>query len=188
MKMIVFTAKLTRRKLVSGILAMCILICSVVVLVRNSSRDEDVLVAGNTQSVQTNAKIRTNDERVAFIESYGWSIDKEPIEFMEVKIPEKFDGVYDEYNSIQKQQGLDLTKYSGKRVMRYTYKVNNHPSNEEGVVVNIIVWKNRIIAADVSSPKLGGFMHGIAQSSQTMDEGAGLAEDTVKTTEKQGTN
>ena len=84
------------------------------------------------------------------------------VEFMEVQIPQEFDEVYAKYNEIQTAQGMDLTKYQGKRVMRYTYSIKNYPSGEEGVCANMLVYKNKLIAGDVCSPKLDGFMHGLS--------------------------
>jgi len=168
--MIVFTTKLTRRKIVSGILALCIIVCSAFVLIRDGAGDTTVSVSDEQKPIHEGRKLKTNDERVALLNEYGWNVDNEPLEFMEVKIPEVFDGVYNEYNEIQKRQGMDLADYSGKRVMRYTYKVNNHPGNEEGVVANIIVYKNKLIGGDVCSPKLGGFMHGLAETAETAEQ------------------
>ncbi len=154
--MIVITTRLTKRKFVAAILAVCILACSAVV-VMNRGKNSEITDVANMKDV----KLKNNEDRTALLEGYGWVIEKEPLEFMEVKIPNEFDGVYNEYNEIQKNQGFDLSEYAGKRVMRYTYKINNHPSEEEGVVANIIVYKNKLIAGDVCSPKLGGFMHGL---------------------------
>ena len=170
--MIVFTTRLTRRKIVSGILAICIIVCSAFVIARGNA-DADVVSVTEETMEKKEVKLKTNDDRISLLEGYGWTVDKEPIEFMEVKIPDEFDGVYNDYNEIQKRQGMDLTKYSGKRVMRYTYRINNHPSNEEGVVANIIVYKNKLIAGDVCSPKLGGFMHGLNETSETIEENNG---------------
>jgi len=44
--------------------------------------------------------------------------------------------------------------------VRYTYKVLNYP-NAENVVADIIVFRNEVIAADVQSTSLDGFMHGL---------------------------
>ena len=57
----------------------------------------------------------TEEERQKFIRSFGWEVAEEPLTVMEVKIPEEFDSVYEEYNNLQKTQGMDLTKYQGKR-------------------------------------------------------------------------
>ncbi|MBQ8003895.1 MAG: DUF4830 domain-containing protein [Oscillospiraceae bacterium] len=168
--MIVFTTKLTRRKIVSALLALCIIICSAFVVMHDGAGADTVSVSEEQTPIHEGKKLKTNEERVALLNEYGWTVDNEPLEFMEVKIPEVFDGAYSEYNEIQKRQGMDLSDYSGKRVMRYTYKINNHPSNEEGVVANIIVYKNKLIGGDVCSPKLGGFMHGLSETSETVEQ------------------
>ncbi len=168
--MIVFTTKITRRKIVSGILALCIIVCSAFVVMRDGNNVDTVSVPEETKNIHEGKKLKTNEERVALLGEYGWTVENEPIEFMEVKIPEVFDGVYNDYNEIQKRQGMDLSDYSGKRVMRYTYKVTNHPSGEEGIVANMIVYKNKLIGGDVCSPKLGGFMHGLSESSETLEQ------------------
>lgn len=161
--MIVFTTKLTKRKIAIGIIVACIIICSAVAVFTGDGDAESITVLENGKKSFANTKLKNNEDRVALLEDCGWNVDREPFETMEVRIPEKFDGVYNEYNAIQKKQGLDLTEYAGERVMRYTYKVNNHPSGEAGIVANMIVCKNRLIAGDVCSPKLGGFMHGLAR-------------------------
>ena len=98
--------------------------------------------------------------RGEFLTQLGWEV--EPHEFMEVMIPREFDDIYSEYNELQKSQGMDLTKYRGKRAMHYTYKVKNHPSGEDSVVLNLLVYKNKLIGGDVCSTKADGFMHGLA--------------------------
>ena len=72
-------------------------------------------------------------------------------------MPEDFDRVILGYNQIQKTQGLDLTKYSRKRVTHYAYEVTNYDS-EGSVYVNLLVHRNRIVAADISSVADGGFV------------------------------
>lgn len=170
--MIVFTTRLTRRKIVSAVLVLCIIICSAVVAVQNINEANIVSVSDEQKPIHEDKKLKTNEDRIALLSNYGWEVDSEPLEFMEVKIPEEFDGVYTDYNEIQKRQGMDLEKHRGERVMRYTYKVNNHPSGEEGIVANIIVYKNKLIAGDVCSPKLGGFMHALSETAETVEQTA----------------
>ena len=75
-------------------------------------------------------------------------------------MPEDFDRVIQGYNQIQKSQGLDLTKYTRKRVTHYSYLVTNYDS-EGAVYVNLLVYRNRIIAADISSLDGGGFIYAL---------------------------
>ena len=105
----------------------------------------------------------TNEQRISFLETFGWEVEGEEDEIVEVKIPQEFDDVFEKYNEIQKQQGCDLSKYAGKRCKRYTYVIENYPGQAEGVRANILVYKNKVIGGDVCSVELDGFMHGFAQ-------------------------
>ncbi len=180
--MVVFTTKLTKRKIAIGVIVMCILICSAIAVIGGSDDTDTVTVLENGRVSLVNTKLKTNDDRVSLLEGFGWNVDKEPVESMEVRIPEKFDGVYNEYNEIQKKQGLNLTEYAGERVMRYTYRINNHPSGELGTIANIITYKNKLIAGDICSPKLGGFMHGLMKETQ---DASATEEKTEKTETEQ---
>lgn len=104
-------------------------------------------------------KMSDAENRLAFIQSLGWQVEEG--DFMEVNIPEEFDEVYEKYNELQKKQGYDLEDYKGKRAMHYSYTVKNYPTGEEGVTLCLVVYKDKIIAGDVSSPKLDSFMHGL---------------------------
>lgn len=60
-------------------------------------------------------------------------------------IPKEFDETYQNYNKIQTDQGLDLTRYRGKRCRRYSYMVHNHPSGDKHVRLNLLVCSGKII-------------------------------------------
>lgn len=102
-----------------------------------------------------------NAQRVAFLESFGWDVSDEPIEVCEIILPENFDEVYKRYNELQKTQGLNLDKYKGRRAKRWTYMVLNYPSDDE-VHANVIVCDDKIVAGDICSVALGGFIHGFS--------------------------
>ena len=107
--------------------------------------------------------IKTEEDRQDFISKFGIAVSGNPIEEYEAKIPKSFDSVYEEYNNIQKAQGLDLSRFRGKSFKRYTYEITNYPKNAEGepsgkVFLNLIQHKNRIIAGDISSSSMGGFV------------------------------
>ncbi len=106
---------------------------------------------------------KTNKQRLEFIRSFGWEVQEEPVEVMEVIIPQEFDAVYEEYNAVQKKQGFDLSKHAGKRVKRYSYVVTNYPGVEGEVRVNLLVKDNKIIGGDVCSMEMDGFMHGFSK-------------------------
>lgn len=105
------------------------------------------------------------DERIAFFSQFGWEISTDPLEVKEIIIPTEFDETYKEYNDLQKGQGFDLSKYKGKRAKFWSYEIKNYPGyeNSDGVIRgNILVYESIVIAADVCSIELDGFMKGIA--------------------------
>ena len=109
-------------------------------------------------------KIKTNDDRISFIKQFGWEVDSAPISETEVKIPNELDKILSAYNDIQSSLGMNINKYKGKTVTRYTYKVNNYPDYSGTVYANIIVYKNKVIAGDLCSSELDGFIHGLQKT------------------------
>lgn len=100
--------------------------------------------------------------QIAFLESLGWETSVEPVDIREVIIPEEWNSVFEEYNDLQKQQGFDLNKYRGKQATIYTYQILNY-DGAENVVANLMVFDGRLIAGDVCSAELGGFMQGLCK-------------------------
>ena len=102
-------------------------------------------------------KVKTNEDRIRFLSQFGWTVSETPEE-EEVRIPAEFDRVFAGYNEIQKRQGLDLSKYAGRKVMRYTYAVSNYPDAERKVYATVIVYRNRVIGGDLCAPGRDSFV------------------------------
>lgn len=119
--------------------------------------NSNVSVSASSDSIKFGS-IKTNEDRVGFITQFGISINEEPSETVEFSVPEDFDRIIAGYNEIQKMQGLDLSKYKNKKVTRYTYTVKNYPDYDGEVNVNLIVYRNTVIACDVSSASPDGFV------------------------------
>ncbi|MBR6726716.1 MAG: DUF4830 domain-containing protein [Clostridia bacterium] len=105
--------------------------------------------------------IRSNEERIAFLSQFGWQVESNPTESTTVAIPREFDKVFGAYNELQRMQGLDLAGYSGKTVERYTYTVTNYEGFEGTVLANLLIYRGRVIGADICSADSAGFLHGL---------------------------
>ncbi len=105
-------------------------------------------------------KIRTSGDAVNFLSQFGWTVDPEPAEVESVTIPAEFDKVYAAYNELQKAQGLNLAKYKGKEVTRYTFTVTNYEGYDGTVLANVLVYRNRVIGGDICSADVSGFVQG----------------------------
>ena len=77
-----------------------------------------------------------------------------------VQIPREFDAVYEAYNRMQKECGFDLQKYAGKKVELTTFRVTNWPSDEQ-VLVDVLVYKKKVIGGAVYTAAVDGFMQGL---------------------------
>ena len=136
---------------------MCIFLClAIFVALISFGSSGSVYASADGREIDYSG-IRDNEDRVAFIESFGLKVKADAVSEESFTVPGEFDRVLEEYNQMQKRQGLDLSKYQKKRVTHYAYEVTNY-DHEGSVYVNLIVHRGRIIAADIASASGGGFV------------------------------
>ena len=105
-------------------------------------------------------KVKSAEDAVSFLSQFGWQVSAEPVECKRVTIPSEFDKIFAAYNELQKEQGLNLSKYKNKEVTRYTFAVTNYPDYQGTVYANVLVYRNRVIGGDICSADVSGFVHG----------------------------
>ena len=145
--MFVYTAKFSRKKIVTAAVAAAAVIVAVILAV--------ALSAGSKAAGAPD--MSRNEDRVAWLRSLGREVDEEPLESRTVVIPRSFGGVYADYIALQREQGFPLEDYGGMEATRYTYRVTNWDGDEE-VVADMIVYGQTVIAGDLQCPALDGFM------------------------------
>lgn len=159
--MFIYTVKASRLKFFA------LLISSMAILFTLASivpKTEDL---GSVAVVTYNYNnISTNDDRVDFLEGFGYEVDESPTDIAEVTVPQKFDSVYEKYNDVQRAQGLNLKRYAGKRLTRYTYKINNYGETSGDVFANILIYKDNVVAGDVYGTGVNSFLHGFDKTAE----------------------
>lgn len=154
--MFVMTAKLSKTKLFAAGLILLVAIILVVVFV----------TAGGGETGENIPVGETNDDRVAYLASFGWSVNAQPKQTQQVKIPDSAENkVFARYNELQLSQGFDLTKYAGKEATRYVYEILNYPEAEEPVYASILVYDGKIIGGDITDSSPNGLIHGFQMPS-----------------------
>lgn len=108
----------------------------------------------------------TLEGRQAFLLSLGWEIDIETEEYRSVVVPETLDGIMLQYNRMQQAQGYDLNEHLGEACQQYSYQLTNYPDCDTPVFVALYIQGKELIAADIHTNSLNGFMHGLKRSSQ----------------------
>ena len=146
--MVVLTAKVDFKKimLILGAVAVALLAL--------------ILFFGGSEQTFGPQAVSDNDARVAFLKGFGWDVVSSPKESGQVLIPSESNEVFDRYNALQKCQNYDLSKFAGKKVMRYVYEVKNYPGATEPVYATLLVHKNKVIGGDVTNTAPGGKIQG----------------------------
>ncbi len=157
--MFVCTVRANTLKFFGIIAASLAVLCAAVLAVPEYVPASTKAVAVASENIRY-TKVKTKDDAVRFLAQFGWEVEAEPLEEMKIRIPQEFDKVMKSYNELQRSQGLDLSRYRGKEVTRYTFAVTNYPDYKGTVMANVILWRNRVIGGDLCSSDVTGFIHG----------------------------
>ena len=155
--MMVMTAKVDLKKVMLILTAVAALILALLMLVGE----------GDTAAQTAAVSLASNDGRVKFLTDLGWEVTTSPTESSRVKIPAESGGAFDRYNALQKSQGYDLSKFAGKTVMRYVYKIQNYPGATEPVYATLLIHKNQVIGGDITNTAAKGRIHGLKMPTGT---------------------
>lgn len=139
--------KFTKKNAIIIILVIFIIISAVIIL--SSSHDKK--------------KLDTFEARYEYLMDLGWEIDVSTEEFEEILIPREFNESFTQYNDLQLTQGFDLRDYYGLYCTRYCYKLENYPNGNDKVYIQIFIYDGEIIAGDIHSVNLDGFIHGLVR-------------------------
>ena len=149
--MFFMTARVDKKKLIAILAA----VAGVIALLLMFSGGDD-----STAAATAGQSMATNDARIQFLADFGWEVAASPVESGQVKIPETSTEVFDRYNALQKSQGYDLSRFAGKTVMRYVYKIKNYPGATDPVYATLLVYKDQVIGGDVTDTSAKGVIRG----------------------------
>ena len=120
----------------------------------------DVLTSVKNVDPASFNNMKSTSDMIRFLESYGWNVESEPVKIVQVTVPKSFDAVYEKYNQIQIAQGLDLSRHKGESARLFTYVVSNY-DYQGTVYANLLISGEKVIAGDICSADVSGFMHGL---------------------------
>lgn len=154
--MFIYALRASTLKFFGIILLSVAVLCCLLVLVPHYEAAEET--AGDVSASVRYDGVRTNEDRIAFIAQFGYTVASEPVEQCEFTLPEEFDRVLAGYNELQKQQGLDLSRYRKKTVTRYTYTVTSDVGYDGVVYINLLVFRDRVVGCDLATADPAGFV------------------------------
>lgn len=120
-------------------------------------------------ALNTRVNAETNEQRTEYIASLGFCVVSAPSEVKTVTVPYRFDGVYEDYNKLQRAVGFDLMQYRGKNVTVYTYPFADKSLNAD---VHLMVYDGVLIGGDICGRELGSPMYPLSNDSAAEIDGS----------------
>lgn len=99
---------------------------------------------------------------VEYLQGLGWQVESDPIETLDLQLPQQLTESWGDYAAMQDEQGFAFTDYAGQPIRRYTFRVTNYPGVESGVQANLYLCEDVLIGGDIVATGKGGFQHGLA--------------------------
>lgn len=155
--MVVMTAKVQKPKLIAVVCLLAAIVCITLVVLSGN---------GEPTPGTPDLDVSTNEGRIEWLSSCGWTVDAQPVDVQNVRIPEEPDEVLLRYNELQRSQGYDLTRFAGKEVTRYVYSIINYEGAAEPVYATLLVHNGQVIGGDITVTGAGGRMHGFTLPGQ----------------------
>ena len=155
--MLIWTLKFDKKKAAFWVLMAALVLIGIVLLLGTRSH-----AAPAASGAKPSASVKSEKARISYLADCGWKVESPAAKEETVLIPKDFSPVFEEYNALQKEQGFDLSRYCGKEVKLYTYKVLDSKLGDN-VFAMLYVSDGTVIGGDVHSAALDGFMCGLRQ-------------------------
>jgi hypothetical protein len=146
----------TRKKVVG---ALCVILAVVIAA---------ILFFFSPEKTEGSVRLLTEEDRQAYMASFGWETEPEPSEIKTIVVPPEKDALMQRYNQIQLEQGMDFTVFCGQEATRYTYAVTN--SEDGGTRICLYICDGVLAAADIASLE-AGWQYGIAGRAESVAPG-----------------
>ena len=158
--MFVFSFKASNFRIICVLVLCVVAVATSVVLLPKAGYSLNV---NKIETVLEVNKINVKNQkgRLEYIKSFGLEVNEEPVSVSDEKLPKVFDAVTEKYNDLQRSQGFDLKKYAGKKLTGYTYEITSFPGQQKSdnakYFVTLIVYKDKVVGADVCCPDNGKY-------------------------------
>ena len=159
--MFVWSIRASTLKFFMAVAASAMILCLLVIMVPTGGNAMSSTPAGAKTEINYEAK--TMEERIKFLQDFGWQVDAASESARSVTVPNEFNRVFAGYNEIQRAQGMDLSAYKGKTVESYTYTVTNYEGYSGKVLATVLVYRGVVIGGDICSQASDGFVVGFTK-------------------------
>lgn len=150
--MFVYNFKLVPSKKLMCIFGIISVIVSIVCIICMMSVHNQVYDTATCDELGTySLEAESTQEQCNFLEQFSLQTVPDTVQVEKVTIPAEFNDTYNQYNELQKQIGLDLSRYKGRVAEKITYELKN----SETKYAVLLVYENRVIGAHLTNGEYG---------------------------------
>ena len=160
--MFVYSVVLKKRgkKVILGIICFCVvftIFLSFMLIMRK--KNNEIFI--NNKYLDTKVNDIYDIKRIA--EFFDYKAMESTMYSENITIPLYFNNTYMHYNDLQKDIGMDLSQYCGKKCKAYHFEaLQSDTENKE--IMTLIVYENRLIGGDISQKQFDGNMKSLANN------------------------
>ena len=136
---VVTLSKTSLKKLGLGAMCCALVVCSA--LLGRFISQRTVTVSATVNRIESAQDIQT------WFTGYGLDVDGASITADKVKIPRKWDDSFSAFNGVVQQSGMDLARYKGKTVEKWTALIPAASSGETSRYGVLLVYKKKAVGA-----------------------------------------
>ena len=136
---VVTLSKTSLKKLGLGAMCCALVVCSA--LLGRFISQRTVAVSAAVNRIESAQDIQT------WFTGYGLDVDGASITADKVKIPRKWDDSFSAFNGVVQQSGMDLVRYKGKTVEKWTALIPAASSGETSRYGVLLVYKKKAVGA-----------------------------------------
>ena len=138
---VVTVNKTSLKKLGLGAMCCALVVCSALLGRYISTRTVTAAASAAVNRVESAQDIQT------WFTGYGVDVDGASITADKVKIPRKWDDSFSAFNGVVQQSGMDLTRYKGKTVEKWTALIPAASSGENSRYGVLLVYRKKAVGA-----------------------------------------
>ena len=138
---VVTVNKTSLKKLGLGAMCCALVVCSALLGRYISTRTVTAAASAAVNRVESAQDIQT------WFTGYGVDVDGASITADKVKIPRKWDDSFSAFNGVVQQSGMDLTRYKGKTVEKWTALIPAASSGETSRYGVLLVFRKKVVGA-----------------------------------------
>ena len=120
-----------------------------------------VVLAGCLSDKENTITLADTAEMADYLQQLGWQVEPDPIETLDLQLPQTLGDTWGDYAAMQTEQGLPFADFAGQPIRRYTFRITNYPEMDGGVQANLYLCGDTLIGGDVVATGKGGFQHGL---------------------------